>query len=599
MAETITAIIDIDVDLDSGAKPVPLSMQLVYGNQRAHTFRVRAYRAGQQVYMSGVQAIGYVRRADGTTIELTGVVSLDMVEVTLTEACYAVTGLATISIDLVIGDVIATCMVATAQVDNVKSDYAVSPGSGGGTVVVTGAVRYDITQVLTEDQKARARDNIGAGTGSESGGSIAGAVRFDIEQGLEDAQKAQARANIGVTSTGADISGLIDDNTTAPDKVWSSENTAGWIADMTSGLSGQIGTLSDLDTTDKSSIVAAINEVNAKAGSGGSGEGAGIDDTTTSTTTTWSSSKITQAINDAAAGETLPTDPLRIECWGDSLTFGAGAAGSDYSYSEAYPKVLAEKVGMTVYNYGVGGETSETILARMGATPMYVEQIYIPAAAGDASSVILRSATGAEVTPLMQAASQDKGVNPVSIGGVMGTLSYDAETGYSFARTTAGTAVAHLLPTVVETAYMRTVSDNRVRIIWMGQNDIDDEEMGSDMSQLGQYLIEACRAAIRGVDKYIILTAPVSTGTTATPYKPIHRAMVHAFGDHCINIVDYLIRYGLTDAGITATEQDTADMSAYYIPQSLRYDRVHLNAAGYAVVADQVYKRGQLLGYWT
>lgn len=568
MAETITAIIDIDVDLDSGAKPVPLSMQLVYGNKRAHTFRVRAYRAGQQVYMSGVQANGYVRRADGTTIELTGVVSLDMVEVTLTEACYAVTGLATISIDLVIGDVIATCMVATAQVDNVKSDYAVSPGSGGGTVVVTGAVRYDITQVLTEDQKARARANIGAGTGSESGGSIAGAVRYDTAQSLTDPQKAQARANIGVTSTGADISGLIDDDTTAPDKVWSSENTAGWIADMTSGLSGQIGTLSDLDTTDKSSIIAAINEVNAKVGSGGS-------------------------------GETLPTDPLRIECWGDSLTFGAGAAGSDYSYSEAYPAVLAEKVGMTVYNYGVGGETSETILARMGATPMLVEQVYIPADAGDASIVKLRSATGAEVAPLRQAASQDKGVNPVSIGGVMGTLSYDAETGYSFARTTAGTAVAHLLPTVVETAYMRTVSDNRVRIIWMGQNDIDDAEMGSDMSQLGQYLIEACRAAIRGVDKYIILTAPVSTGATATPYKPIHRAMVHAFGDHCINIVDYLIRHGLTDAGITATEQDTADMSAYYIPESLRYDRVHLNAAGYAVVADQVYKRGQLLGYWT
>jgi lysophospholipase L1-like esterase len=123
---------------------------------------------------------------------------------------------------------------------------------------------------------------------------------------------------------------------------------------------------------------------------------------------------------------------------------------------------------------------------------------------------------------------------------------------------------------------------------------------------LTQYLIEACRSAIRGVDKYIILTSPVGNGSTAEPYKPLHRAMVHAFGDHCINIVDYLIQHGLADAKKTETPTDSENIAAYKIPRSLRAtnsngteDHIHLNAAGYAVVANQVYKRGQLLGYWT
>lgn len=553
------------------------------GDSNGDIFAV-ALRSAGGGYSSllGVTVKGEVIRADGQTVYLTGSVSSYYATVTLSPACYAVPGDLELTIKLSAGSM-------TRSVLRVKLDV----------IACT-------TEILA--------------TYSEGGGSIAdltGAVRYDAAQNLSDAQKAQARANIGITSTGADISGLIDDNTTAPDKVWSSENTAGWIADMASGLALQIGTLGDLETSNKSSIVAAINEVNAKAGSGtGGSSGAAINDTTTSTSTTWSSSKITQAINDAAAGEMLPTDPLRVECWGDSLTFGAGAAGDDWSYSGAYPAVLAGLLHMEypeeVHNYGVGEENSETILARMGTTPMYVvNQTNIGADAGSVSTVKLASATGAEVKPLRQIpkeeniSGKDKGVNTVTIAGIEGTLSYDSTLGYIFTRKYGGSSTPILHPTEVVTAYKRMEHDNRVRVIWMGQNDILDTEL-EDIPMLTQYLIEACRSAIRGVDKYIILTSPVGNGSTAEPYKPLHRAMVHAFGDHCINIVDYLIQHGLTDAGATATQTDSENIAAYKIPRSLRAtnsngteDHIHLNAAGYAVVANQVYKRGQLLGYWT
>lgn len=60
---------------------------------------------------------------------------------------------------------------------------------------LSGAVIYSRAQSLTEEQKAQARENIGAGTGDASE-----AVLYGEEQNLTDAQKARARANIGADS---------------------------------------------------------------------------------------------------------------------------------------------------------------------------------------------------------------------------------------------------------------------------------------------------------------------------------------------------------------------------------------------------------------
>lgn len=68
-----------------------------------------------------------------------------------------------------------------------------------GETDLAGAVRYDTAQVLTEEQKAQARANIGAGTGDGSGGTVEGAVLYNAEQALNEDDKARARANIGTT----------------------------------------------------------------------------------------------------------------------------------------------------------------------------------------------------------------------------------------------------------------------------------------------------------------------------------------------------------------------------------------------------------------
>lgn len=162
------------------------------GDSNGDIFAV-ALRSASGGYISliGVTVKGEVIRADGQTVYLTGSVSSYYATVTLSPACYAVPGDLELTIKLSAGSM-------TRSVLRVKLDV----------IACT-------TEILA--------------TYSEGGGSIAdltGAVRYDKAQNLSNDQKAQARANIGVTSTGADISGLIDDNTTAPDKVWSSANTA-------------------------------------------------------------------------------------------------------------------------------------------------------------------------------------------------------------------------------------------------------------------------------------------------------------------------------------------------------------------------------------
>jgi len=61
-------------------------------------------------------------------------------------------------------------------------------------------------------------------------------------------------------------------------------------------INGNVASLSGLTTTNKTDLVAAINEVNAKPSSG-----VEIDDATTSTTKVWSSTKTNGSINSAVA----------------------------------------------------------------------------------------------------------------------------------------------------------------------------------------------------------------------------------------------------------------------------------------------------------
>ncbi|MDP4193365.1 MAG: hypothetical protein Q8858_17510 [Bacteroidota bacterium] len=78
----------------------------------------------------------------------------------------------------------------------------------------------------------------------------------------------------------------------------------------------------------------------------------------------------------------------------------------------------------------------------------------------------------------------------------------------------------------------------------------------------------------------------------------MEQAMVKEYGDKYVNLREYLSTKGLSDAGIKPTSEDTKAMSSGSVPPSLLSGKVNLNAKGYKLVGNLVYKRLVDLGYF-
>lgn len=277
-----------------------------------------------------------------------------------------------------------------------------------------------------------------------------------------------------------------------------------------------------------------------------------------------------------------------IDCYGDSLTQGAPVYGN-----LAYPAQLKLLVGdkYTVNQQGIGGNTVQDILARQGAYLAVVAPFTIPADSTPVDIVLTSSQDGR----LIRWAQNDLAtkVNPVYINGVEGTLTETTDDSdvyhYTFTRREKGNIVEIKRPTFLITSKSLDTKED-IQILWIGQNGAWNSE---------DELVEMFKAAINhmsGLQKRYICVG-LSSGTKESR-AVLERKMGIAFGNHYINIRDYLVKYGLNDAGISATEQDTQDILAGKVPTSLRADGVHLTADGYKVIAKVIHQRGKELGYW-
>ena len=282
----------------------------------------------------------------------------------------------------------------------------------------------------------------------------------------------------------------------------------------------------------------------------------------------------------------------QIDCWGDSLTAGAG--GNETTY----PSILSSLLGNNyeVTNYGVGGENSITIAGRQGGIPYIVENDFNIPADTSPVSISITSLNHEEIKPLLQG---DIGINNVIIGGIEGKLSY-SEGNYYFQREEAGEIVPVNSGEEIVTQASRN-NQNHTLIIWMGQNGGFNNDANT--------LIEQYHSMIEknGNDNYIIIGIP--TGT-ADSRQTLEDAMQTEFGNHYINIRAYMTQgvyeedvliscQGLIDANLEPLSGDLELIKRGTIPQALRNDNTHGNSAYYIIVAQQVYKRGIELRYWS
>ena len=274
--------------------------------------------------------------------------------------------------------------------------------------------------------------------------------------------------------------------------------------------------------------------------------------------------------------ERFPVPTYPIICWGDSLTAGAGWVGSP----SGYPVVLSEEFGVEVKNAGVGGETSSTIAARMGAIP-----VIIPA--GDINGTYATDAFkdqwGNPVQPLKQDSTDyKKTVNPIVINGEEASLAINTSTNEYTISGYSGDAPA--VP--VEMTFYGQDLTGIITVICVGQNDtgIALEQIMARIDSM----IDHCAG------EWLVLGRPTGDAESRATEEA---AMLNKYGGRYLNSRHLVSQYGMTIMGLTPTSADETAIASGEIPPSLRYDTVHLNENGYRAWGKFIAMRIRTLGF--
>lgn len=175
-----------------------------------------------------------------------------------------------------------------------------------------------------------------------------------------------------------------------------------------------------------------------------------------------------------------------VDCLGDSLTMGATRFGW---YEDTLQELLGS--GYKVRNWGVGGESSASIMARQGSDCIKFQEDWVLKADGsntlvmntEDNNLIIKTQTyGLNVALLLQGAENDseqrtRVVNPCYINGIECTMSYTQASAYAkgrwyIKRNEVGDrdiTIPANTPVYFNTGKEMGKSD--ITIIWMGTND--------------------------------------------------------------------------------------------------------------------------------
>lgn len=298
--------------------------------------------------------------------------------------------------------------------------------------------------------------------------------------------------------------------------------------------------------------------------------------------------KLTKKNNNEVKEDNL----ISIVCWGDSLTAGAGASNEitiNGLTGATMPTTLAHLTGKTVYNMGVGGEDSRTIACRQGGLSMMVNNIIIPAS-GSVTFERIVSEDGNEIYPCRQDwQGQRDSFDNCTIGGIAGALTYDDETKlYTFTRINDGIELTINTDTEIITSPSRDRRDD-ILILEIGHNGGWNEDYEVLISQYNSMIEHNNRK------EYIIVG---DTDGTAESKEEWEKALEGAFGEHFVNMREYLSENGLRDCGLTPTADDKNKIESGEVPLSLKSDATHLNSYGYWSKGNAIYIKGVELGYW-
>lgn len=294
-----------------------------------------------------------------------------------------------------------------------------------------------------------------------------------------------------------------------------------------------------------------------------------------------------------------------VSAYGDSITQGVGASNAA---TMSWPSKLQAKLGngVVVANEGLGGQTATNVAARHGSMrSTVVAAVTIPA---DTSAVALTLT----LDPVFSGnLPQSK---PATIAGVAGTLTrtgsdatpVSPSSNYTFARMTAGAAT----PVAAGAGVVfdgETTGRTRTQIYAGGRNDVR-YGLGIEATKAAwaAFWTDRDGGSVSYAKRKLILGVTDKTTETAGDLALINALNAYGvttYGRYFVDLNAYLrTAQALTDAGITATSDDLADIAAGLIPRSLHNGDpgeggLHFNDAAYDLFARQIKARFVELGW--
>lgn len=274
-----------------------------------------------------------------------------------------------------------------------------------------------------------------------------------------------------------------------------------------------------------------------------------------------------------------------IDCWGDSLTQGAG------STKYPYPKKLQELIGeqFVVNNYGQGSETAEVIAFRQGGMGAIVLPFTAGANASNYNKVTINSVNGASLET-MSYSGKYYGNDIVYLNGTDKWMFRRGDNNSLNLVCADGSLLGkeYNRPTIV---FAEGKGVGHVAIICIGQNGWAAQTSRPEaLADIIQKMVE-----YNGSERYIVVGRPTGNKNERNVEEII---LASRFSNHFVNAREYISAYGLLDNGLSPTKEDAESMSSGAIPPQLRTDGVHMNDYGYIAMANCIFNRGVSLGYW-
>lgn len=293
--------------------------------------------------------------------------------------------------------------------------------------------------------------------------------------------------------------------------------------------------------------------------------------------------KIEKEKHYAAIREDIPG----IVCWGDDITYGKGGI------NKSYPYVLENLLNdndykIPVYNNGVSGEDSLTVLGRVGAIPYQTSAFKIRNSPALIEIDVTSSHDNEKVNPLLR--KRNPGVNPCTIAGVEGTLygyilpaKLSEVNKFFFVRDNTGDVVD--VPEGTEIITSGSKYKDYINILAVGDNGgyIDDYDLLKQNQQFVKFL-----KGSKNAESYLILGRYKGN---AEDNELIEKLMEDSFGNNYINIREYFSTNALKDMNLNPTEEDKKAMEVGSVPPSFLNDEGNFNDTAYDALGKLVYNR--------